>query len=151
MEPICGLLYHEALTYALGLQVNPWSDGVREVSRQLRSISDSSTEQSAGVHQVGEAVSQMDQVTQQNAAMVEESTAASHSLAKEAGELSELASKFDIGETSATSRVVHRPAPKRLPAPTPSRPAAPSRPLPTHGNAALKPAAESEEDNWEDF
>jgi methyl-accepting chemotaxis protein len=82
--------------------------------------------------------------------MVEESTAASHSLAKEAGELAELASKFDIGESAPAARVVHRPQPKRLPAP--SRPATPAgRPMPTHGNAALKPAPEAEEGNWEEF
>jgi len=112
-------------------------------------ISASTQEQSSGLAQVNTAVNQMDQVTQQNAAMVEESTAASHSLAKEAGELSELASKFDIGSGAAApaARVV-KAAPKRAAAP---RAAAPARPLPTHGNAALKPVADTNEDTWEDF
>jgi methyl-accepting chemotaxis protein len=43
----------------------------------------------------------MDQVTQQNAAMVEESTAASHSLAEEAEELARLVGQFRIGEIAA--------------------------------------------------
>jgi methyl-accepting chemotaxis protein len=90
----------------------------------------------------------MDQVTQQNAAMVEQSTAASHALAKEAGELAELAAKFDIGEAVASLRAVAKSA-----APKHSKPAAApkSKALPTHGNAALKPAADAAEDNWEDF
>ncbi len=93
-------------------------------------------------------VNQMDQVTQQNAAMVEQSTAASHSLAKEAGELAELASKFDIGAGTPAARVVHTPV-KRLPA-APYSFRQNCR-CPTHGNAALKPVAESDEDNWEEF
>ena len=122
---------------------------VAEISSLVSEISASTQEQSSGLAQVNTAVNQMDQVTQQNAAMVEESTAASHSLAKEAGELSELASKFDIGSGAAApaARVV-KAAPKRAAAP---RAAAPARPLPTHGNAALKPVADTNEDTWEDF
>jgi methyl-accepting chemotaxis protein len=125
---------------------------VAEITGLVSEISASTQEQSTGLAQVNTAVNQMDQVTQQNAAMVEESTAASHSLAKEAGELSELASKFDIGSGAAApaapaARVV-KAAPKRAAAP---RAAAPARPLPTHGNAALKPVADTNEDTWEDF
>ncbi len=122
---------------------------VAEISTLVSEISASTQEQSAGLAQVNTAVNQMDQVTQQNAAMVEQSTAASHSLAKEAGELAELASKFDIGAGTPTARVVHTPQPKRLP--PPSRPAAPARPMPTQGNAALKPVADNDEDSWENF
>ncbi len=120
---------------------------VAEITGLVSEISASTQEQSTGLAQVNTAVNQMDQVTQQNAAMVEESTAASHSLAKEAGELSELASKFDIGSSAAApaARVV-KAAPKRAAAPRAS-----ARPLPTHGNAALKPIADSSEDTWEDF
>ena len=53
----------------------------------------------------------MDQATQQNAAMVEETTAASHSLASEAQSLRELLMQFDIGEgTRLTSRPTSQPA-----------------------------------------
>jgi methyl-accepting chemotaxis protein len=122
---------------------------VAEISTLVSEISASTQEQSSGLAQVNTAVNQMDQVTQQNAAMVEESTAASHSLAKEAGELAELASRFDIGAGTPAARVVHTPQPKRLP--PPSRPAASSRPMPTQGNAALKPVADNDEDSWENF
>jgi methyl-accepting chemotaxis protein len=53
--------------------------------------------------EVNTAVNQMDQVTQQNAAMVEESTAASHSLAREAGELVRLMTRFRTGVESAAA------------------------------------------------
>ncbi len=124
---------------------------VAEMSVLVSEISASTQEQSSGLAQVNTAVNQMDQVTQQNAAMVEQSTAASHSLAKEASELSELAARFDIGAGAApAARAAKKPAaPARsAPARTPS-PA--SRPLHTNGNAALKPVANAAEDNWEDF
>ena len=59
-------------------------------------IESSSREQATGLAEVNVAVSQMDQVTQQNAAMVEESTAASRSLAQDASELDRLMRQFQI-------------------------------------------------------
>lgn len=70
---------------------------VAEVSSLVSEISASTTEQSTGLSQVNTAVNQMDQVTQQNAAMVEQSTAASHGLAGEADALSKLVGHFRIG------------------------------------------------------
>jgi methyl-accepting chemotaxis protein len=128
---------------------------VAEISSLVSEISASTQEQSSGLAQVNTAVNQMDQVTQQNAAMVEQSTAASHSLAGEAGELAELAAKFDIGASQATpaARAPARPkAVARPAAPVAHKPsAAPARPLPTQGATALKPRTETDEDNWEEF
>ncbi len=70
---------------------------VAEISGLVSEISASTQEQSSGLAQVNTAVNQMDQVTQQNAAMVEESTAASHSLAGEADALTAMVSKFKVG------------------------------------------------------
>ncbi|HYV89930.1 MAG TPA: methyl-accepting chemotaxis protein [Candidatus Polarisedimenticolia bacterium] len=130
---------------------------VAEISSLVSEISASTQEQSSGLAQVNTAVNQMDQVTQQNAAMVEQSTAASHSLAGEAGELSELAAKFDIGEAAAPARVVRKPKPvsKLVSNPGAAKPAQP-KPAASHapgtqGALALKPVAESDEDNWEEF
>jgi len=67
---------------------------VAEINGIVSEIAASAQEQATGLHQVNTAVNQMDQVTQQNAAMVEESTAASHSLASEAGELAKLIGQF---------------------------------------------------------
>ncbi|MES2896956.1 MAG: methyl-accepting chemotaxis protein [Pseudomonadota bacterium] len=67
---------------------------VAEINGIVSEIASSAQEQATGLHQVNAAVNQMDQVTQQNAAMVEESTAASHALANEAVELAKLIGQF---------------------------------------------------------
>ncbi|MGA1800630.1 methyl-accepting chemotaxis protein [Rhizobium sp. HT1-10] len=67
------------------------------INNQLDSIATSAKEQSVGLAEVNTAVNQMDQVTQQNAAMVEESTAASAALAGEVDRLREIVGEFNIG------------------------------------------------------
>lgn len=62
----------------------------------ITEIAASSQEQATALGEVNSAVNQMDQVTQQNAAMVEQSTAASHALAREAEELMQLVGKFRV-------------------------------------------------------
>ena len=71
---------------------------VIEVSGIVTEIAASAREQATGLGEVNVAVNQMDQVTQQNAAMVEEATAASHSLATEADDLARLMSQFKVSE-----------------------------------------------------
>lgn len=71
-------------------------------------IAASSQEQSSGLQQVNIAVNQMDQVTQQNAAMVEQSTAASHALASDAVELDRMMGQFaldDVRDLDARGRM----------------------------------------------
>ena len=71
---------------------------VDDLNSAVADIASGAQEQATGLSQVNAAINQMDQATQQNAAMVEESTAASHSLAGEARELASLIAKFRIGE-----------------------------------------------------
>ena len=71
---------------------------VMRLNRLVGEIAASAEEQSTGLQQVNSAVNQMDQVTQQNAAMVEEATAASHGLAREADELGRLVGQFQTGD-----------------------------------------------------
>ena len=84
---------------------------ISEINGVVANIAASAQEQAAGLAQVNTAVDTMDQVTQQNAAMVEESTAASHALAAEARELSRLIGRFQLGSrpdgarTGAAQRV----------------------------------------------
>jgi methyl-accepting chemotaxis protein len=70
---------------------------VRRVTDIMGEISAATIEQSAGVGQVGEAVSQMDQATQQNAALVEESAAAAESLKQQAQQLVQTVAVFRLG------------------------------------------------------
>ena len=71
---------------------------VAEVSGVVGEIASSAQEQATGLAEVNTAVNQMDQVTQQNAAMVEQSTAASHALARETEELAQLTGRFQLGQ-----------------------------------------------------
>lgn len=82
---------------------------VREISHNVTAIVEASREQATGLNEINLAVNRIDQGTQQNAAMVEETTAASHKLASEAQSLNELLAQFKLGNaatarTSAASR-----------------------------------------------
>ncbi|MEX3856029.1 MULTISPECIES: methyl-accepting chemotaxis protein [Paraburkholderia] len=69
---------------------------VRRVNEILEEISHASREQSAGIEQVNRAVGEMDQVTQQNAALVEEAAAAAHSLKDQVGVLRDAIASFAL-------------------------------------------------------
>jgi methyl-accepting chemotaxis protein-1 (serine sensor receptor) len=70
---------------------------VKRVNDILQEIASASEEQSTGIGQVNTAVNQMDQVTQQNAALVEEASAAAHSMATQAQGLRDAVSVFKVG------------------------------------------------------
>jgi hypothetical protein len=70
---------------------------VKKVSDIVAEIAAASREQSLGIEQVGRAVMQMDELTQQNATLVEQATAASQSMAVEAGGLNEMMARYDFG------------------------------------------------------
>ncbi len=71
-------------------------EAIRRVNDLVGQISAATGEQSAGITQVGQAVGEMDQVTQQNAALVEESAAAAESLRQQAGQLVEAVAAFQL-------------------------------------------------------
>lgn len=79
---------------------------VRAVSTNVSAIVEGSKEQATGLKEINTAVNTMDQGTQQNAAMVEESTAASHSLAREADSLFQLVQQFSVGTADRSPQVV---------------------------------------------
>jgi methyl-accepting chemotaxis protein len=74
---------------------------VQRVSQLIGEISGATSEQSTGISQVGDAVTQLDQVTQQNAALVEESAAAAESLKHQAANLAEVVSVFKLASGGA--------------------------------------------------
>ena len=75
---------------------------IKRVTDIMGEISAASTEQSQGVAKVGDAVTQMDQVTQQNAALVEEMAAAAISLKSQAQELVQTVAMFKLGKSCDT-------------------------------------------------
>ena len=83
-------------------------NAIQRVTDIMGEISAASSEQSQGVAQVGEAVTQMDRVTQQNAALVEEMAAAASSLSMQAQELVVAVEVFQLDATAVTLNVKHR-------------------------------------------
>lgn len=114
---------------------------VGDISELVTHITDSTETQATNLQQVNGAVGDMDKMTQQNAAMVEQSTAAARSLASEADELAGLVARFETGSDMAP---VTSAAPRRAP----TRRVAPPVPV-VRGNVALK--AEVSDDDWTEF
>jgi methyl-accepting chemotaxis protein len=85
---------------------------IRRVTDIVGEISTASHEQSLGVAQVGEAVTQMDQVTQQNAALVEEMAAAASNLQNQAEDLVQVVSVFRLGSEGSGSGPVRYAVPR---------------------------------------
>jgi methyl-accepting chemotaxis protein len=119
---------------------------VAHIDDLVSDIAAGAQEQSKGIVEVNSAVNQMDQLTQQNAAMVEESTAASHSLSQEADLLDRSVSRF---------RVSGAPAPAAEPAQRPQRTVAAMKTMGMGSAAVRKPApsaaAAAAQDSWEEF
>ncbi|MFF0948353.1 methyl-accepting chemotaxis protein [Rhizobium leguminosarum] len=84
------------------------SEQIARINQHMDAIAVSAREQSTGLAEVNTAVNSMDQVTQQNAAMVEQSTAASGQLAEEAAKLRELVSRFRLRATASQSATGRR-------------------------------------------
>ncbi|MEG2046876.1 MAG: methyl-accepting chemotaxis protein [Comamonas sp.] len=126
---------------------------VRRVTDIMAEISAASHEQTSGIEQINTAVSQMDQVTQQNAALVEESAAAAASLQNQAATLADIVSVFQLGAGSTRPAPASAAVVPRQPALAPSQRMAPSsttRSIAHKKPAAAAPAA-SEEEAWETF
>ncbi|MCL6486711.1 MAG: chemotaxis protein, partial [Janthinobacterium lividum] len=98
---------------------------VKQVTAIMQEISVASREQSIGVDQVNQAIAHMDQVTQQNAALVEEAAAAATRLAEEAASLSQAVSLFNFGKMAPPRRVAI--AGRKGGAANAGKPAAPKR------------------------
>jgi len=81
---------------------------IEEITTLMSEIRASTQEQAVGLAEVNTAVNQMDQVTQQNAAMVEQSTAASLSLSREAAELAELVGRFETSQAAAAPTPIRK-------------------------------------------
>jgi methyl-accepting chemotaxis protein len=74
---------------------------VKKVSDIVAEIAAASREQSSGIEQVNRAVMQMDELTQQNAALVEEATAASQAMAEQVRGLNQMLDRYSVGATAA--------------------------------------------------
>ena len=127
-------------------------NSVQRVADIVGEISSASVEQSAGIAQVGEAVTQLDRATQQNAALVEESAAASESLKHQAVRLLESVASFKLDGHQARARPVAAPAPKSAPAHKPATfKSATPRPAPKPAISSKPQPAAAADGNWSSF
>ncbi|MGL6042243.1 MAG: methyl-accepting chemotaxis protein, partial [Deefgea sp.] len=119
---------------------------VRRVTDIMSEISAASSEQSAGIEQVNQAITTMDENTQQNAALVEQAAAAAESLEDQAGNLTQTVAIFKLaaGQHSARAALV-RPASPRVSAPPA---AAKSGPKPAGRSIPQLGAGDGD---WEEF
>ncbi|USX27924.1 methyl-accepting chemotaxis protein [Oxalobacteraceae bacterium OTU3CINTB1] len=98
-----------------GTTMNEIVSSITRVTDIMSEITSASAEQSDGIEQVNVAITQMDQVTQQNAALVEQAAAAAESMQEQAARLSEVVSIFKLGGTAAMAAPVARAGVARKP------------------------------------
>ena len=153
-----------------GSTMNEVVTSIRRVTDIVGEISAASSEQSQGVAQVGEAVTQMDQTTQQNAALVEESAAAADSLRKQAQDLVDAVAVFKLDSRAQPMPAARKSEPLMRSVPQPNRgspemsvrsaaataektarkPVAPARAVTKPVQSARHDEA-AQEDQWESF
>ncbi|WP_312360547.1 methyl-accepting chemotaxis protein [Ensifer sp.] len=134
------------LVQETGSALGEIEERVLKINDHIHSIATAAREQSTGLGEVSTAVNQMDQVTQQNAAMVEEANAATHKLSAEANNLASLIAYFKLDGTQAARTIA--------PARETARPVeSPARRM--MGNVARAfsggSSAAVARDNWEEF
>ncbi|PDT00023.1 methyl-accepting chemotaxis protein [Rhizobium chutanense] len=133
------------LVTATGEALGNIQDQVVKIDEHVRSIATAAREQSTGLSEVSTAVNQMDQVTQQNAAMVEESTAATNRLAEEAANLARLIARFKLDAAQMAPRAV---TPQSKPVASPARTLGQKLAGAFGGRAATATASAA---SWEEF
>ncbi|MDY7576616.1 methyl-accepting chemotaxis protein [Actimicrobium sp. CCI2.3] len=121
-------------------------DSVQRVTTIMREITLASNEQTTGIEQINQAITQMDEVTQQNAALVEQAAAAAEALQDQAAHLAQVVSVFKLDGAVA------------MPAASPIRPALAVKPRPVKRVALPKPlratpaaSRPAAHDEWEEF
>lgn len=122
---------------------------VTEISEHIAAINKAAHEQTVALGEINKAVNVMDQSTEQNAAMVKQTNAASRNLADEAARITDMLGEFSTGHGATTvspAVAAHRSAPPQPVAPRPAARPAPARSVPAAiGNTALA------QSNWEEF
>jgi methyl-accepting chemotaxis protein len=128
---------------------------ITRVTDIMGEITAASLEQSSGIEQVNQAIVQMEQVTQQNAALVEEAAAAAEAMTDQAAQLSQVVSVFKLNADAMAGTATRTSAPARKPAARPvvavpalRQAARPALKQPPRGPVKAAPAVA---DEWEEF
>jgi methyl-accepting chemotaxis protein len=135
--------------------VNKSGDTMQEIVVSIQRVNDimseiaaASAEQASGIDEVSKAVTQMDEMTQQNAALVEEAAAAAESMRSQASDLNTRVGTFKLSDTDVQSKVSNK-EPDLLSQQFEELPSVSSSPAAVKGRKAIP--ATSEEDEWESF
>ncbi|EKT4087652.1 MCP four helix bundle domain-containing protein [Stenotrophomonas maltophilia] len=139
-----------SLVHQAGSTMGEIVASVQRVTDIMAEISAASQEQSAGIEQVNQTVVQMDETTQQNAALVEEATAAARAMEDQAVQLGEAVARFRLasqGTTAIPARPLAAPVPRQVAAAAPAAKPVPARTLRT---ATAQPALAGDGD-WQEF
>ncbi|AOF89417.1 methyl-accepting chemotaxis protein [Sinorhizobium sp. RAC02] len=140
------------LVQATGQSLGRIGGDVVRIHEHMASIVTAAREQASGLQEINVAVNQMDHVTQQNAAMVEQSNAVSHTLAQDAENLTRLVGQFQIHEGVRASVGSPRAASAASrPAPSPARNLVSKVAGAFKSNAAVKGNSLTVAENWEEF
>jgi methyl-accepting chemotaxis protein len=147
-----------------GASLNEIVDSIKKVAEIVGDIATASAEQSTGIEQINKALTQMDEVTQQNSALVEENAATAKTLEQQAAAMSQQVAFFHIGENEAplqprmpATSVAERPfAPAIKPPPAAPRRAAVAQGGPVRrtnpvGRMQSAVAAALDDAEWKDF
>ncbi len=140
-----------ALVAKAGVTMEEIVVAIKRVTDIMSEIAAASAEQSTGIEEVNGAVSQMDEMTQQNAALVEQAAAAAESLQDQASVMSQAVAVFKFDNAGSAGSHAPRlssprsstPSPSRAPAPSAARAKAPAKSLPR--------PSKPKDDEWEEF
>ncbi len=143
------------LVSTAGVTMDEVVSSVQRLTSIVGEITAASREQEVGIEQINQAITSMDTVTQQNAALVEEAAAATSALQEQAGKLAQAVSVFKLDETASPSvgpvRKMARPVAAVKPAgKAPVRQLA-SVPRSAPATSAVKASAKGNETEWEEF
>jgi methyl-accepting chemotaxis protein len=121
---------------------------VKHVADIMSEITAASEEQSSGIEEVNRAITQMDEMTQQNAALVEQAAAAAESMQEQSVMLAQAVAVFKLEQEAASAaRHIVQPATERR---TPARAAVPARTSVARLDSKARPPARNN-DEWEEF
>ncbi|MBA0226511.1 methyl-accepting chemotaxis protein [Stenotrophomonas maltophilia] len=139
-----------SLVHQAGSTMGEIVASVQRVTDIMAEISAASQEQSAGIEQVNQTVVQMDETTQQNAALVEEATAAARAMEDQAAQLADAVAIFRLDNqvSAAVKAVAERVEPARIT--TVARPQPTSTPAPARRSSNASTFAASDSD-WQEF
>jgi methyl-accepting chemotaxis protein len=114
-------------------------DSINKVAGIVADIASASAEQSTGIEQVNKALTQMDEVTQQNSALVEENAATAKTLDQQARGMSERVAFFQVGDELEGEKAASQAAGSMRGAAQPSRPQPAAKPQQAAGNGKMPP------------